>query len=181
MTHKFTPGEYKTRDGRKAVVLCDDAPGDTPLKGYIVIDDGGDSFARGWTVSGGTWSFENFKSSMDLMPPVTEPEQVVRWAYLWDVDGRAEPRMAMTATNPVEPWGIGLSGHKCIARTRVVLTPGVFEDEATPDPYTRGWNEAIDSAIAALTRAWATSYAATKIQLHNSVVGDIRVLKRSAP
>lgn len=37
--HKFTVGKYKTRDGRDAVVLMDDATGTYPLVGYVVWPD----------------------------------------------------------------------------------------------------------------------------------------------
>ena len=33
----YTVGRYTTRDGRTAVVLCDDAPGITPLIGYVIV------------------------------------------------------------------------------------------------------------------------------------------------
>lgn len=64
MTFKFTPGTYLTRDGRKAVVLCDDAPGAYPLKGYIRCGDGG--WAADWTCGG-----RHVRDTADLMPPVT--------------------------------------------------------------------------------------------------------------
>lgn len=64
---KFTPGEYKTRDGRKAVVLCDDAPGFEPLVGYIVHDCG--AIALSW-YDGGRY-IEGRETENDIMPPGT--------------------------------------------------------------------------------------------------------------
>jgi len=71
-----------------------------------------------------------FLNPSDLMPP--EPEQVARWVHLWcdnEITINKEPKQ-----------GRGM----VIARTRVVLTPGQFDD----DPYTKGWNEALEAAIA---------------------------------
>jgi hypothetical protein len=132
MTYKFTPGEYLTRDGRKAVVLCDDAPGMYPLIGYVLMRQG-DAAANTWAHDG-AGVFVGTKMN-DLMPPVTEPEQVVRWVHLWSDND--------ITINRESKQGRGM----VIARARVVLTPGVFDDEATPDPYTRGWNDALDSVI----------------------------------
>ena len=135
MTYKITPGEYLTRDGRKAVVLCDDAPGEMSLIGYVV--QGKNGYPASWDNSGGR--FQAHTDPADLMPPVTEPEQVVRWVELYqDDNGNFWAKADKVTARPLYA--------NIVARTRVVLTPGVFEDEATPDPYTRGWNEALEAA-----------------------------------
>lgn len=77
-----------------------------------------------------------FLNTSDLVCPVTEPEQVVRWVNLYEEN--------LTSTHYV--FGQSL-GNDAIARTRVVLTPGVFEDENTPSEYDRGWNEALEAAV----------------------------------
>jgi len=66
MTYQFKPGMYKTRDGRDARVLCDDAPGDWPLVGYVGIDEG--YFCYSWTHSGHSTS-DKTKHQYGLMPP----------------------------------------------------------------------------------------------------------------
>ena len=51
-------GEYLTRDGQRAVVLCTDAPGLCPVVGYLVssVDCGGDALTvihpRSWCGNG---------------------------------------------------------------------------------------------------------------------------------
>jgi len=66
MTYQFKPGMYKTRDGRDARVLCDDAPGDFALIGYITLQGG--YFCCSWTHSGDSTS-DKTKHPYDLMPP----------------------------------------------------------------------------------------------------------------
>ena len=133
---KFKPGTYLTRDGRKAVVLCDDAPGNTPLKGYIVSERGNESAGNGWTTNGHMWPGGG-SSSSDLLPPVPEQQEVVRWVTLWKDDD-----ITITEQPPVS----GQRHFLAEARTRVVLTPGRFDTEDSPSEYDRGWNEAIDAA-----------------------------------
>lgn len=142
MTHVFTKGEYTTRDGRKAVVLCDDAPGSWPLVGYVTAL-GVNSAPASWRPTG-EHDGPPRQNPSDLMPPKpAEPEQVVRWMYLWNngqvtfQEGDVGPLMA----------GFNSGGIIMTARTRVVLTPGKFDDENTPDPYTQGWNEALTAAL----------------------------------
>lgn len=154
MKHIFKPGRYKTRDGREAVVLCDDAPGDWPLIGYIVAR--GEAAHCSWTASGLATKWPG--SPSDLIPPA--PEQVVRFVSLY-ADGYTGLRYDATCAH---------SHGNAIASARVVLTPGVFEDENTPSEYDRGWNDAIDAAKGAvMERGWAP------------VIDIIRTLKRSAP
>lgn len=102
-----------------------------------------------------------FLNPSDLMPP--EPEQVVRWVHLWD-DG--------DLTTDTE---MGAHFRGVIARARVVLKPGQFDDENTPDPYTKGWNEALEAASNALNDA--VMYERDRTEAGQA----IRVLKRSAP
>ncbi len=132
MTHVFKPGEYKTRDGRKAVVLCDDAPGQDALVGYL-LSKGDRVEATTWLSTGRYFGDEQHPN--DLMPP--EPEQVVRWVVLWNDSGVTLERSAP----PI------LAGRK--ACTRVVLTPGRFDDENTPSE----WDRAIDAALKAAADA----------------------------
>src|SRR5688572_25008531 len=82
--HTFSPGEYKTRDGRKAVVLHVLAnPGSTdPLIGYTV-DFCGREQAESWQ-GNGRYSPAT-ESRRDLMPP--PPPRVERWGTVHVEDG----------------------------------------------------------------------------------------------
>lgn len=62
------PGYYKTRDGRKARVLCVDAPGNYPCVGYIV--ENGNVATVSWLADG---SFRYY-DGLDLIEPWTEPK-----------------------------------------------------------------------------------------------------------
>lgn len=73
---KFTPGEYKTRDGRKAVVLCDDAPGFDPLIGYVVVADDM-AHPVSWRV-GGRY-IEECEMPEDLIPPEAPSDYDKGW------------------------------------------------------------------------------------------------------
>jgi hypothetical protein len=87
--HKFTVGKYKTRNGRDAVVLMDDATGTYPLVGYVVWPDGKKEMH--------TWRDDGMFNGRpgdraDLMPPAKlrpwRPEEVPLGA--WVKDKRAE-------------------------------------------------------------------------------------------
>jgi hypothetical protein len=133
---KFVPGNYLTRDGRKAVVLCDDAPGHWPLIGYIRTRSNSDYLTWEWLANGKRHD-RGDTGPEDLIPPVQEQGEVVRWVTLWK-DGD----ITVTEQPPV-------SGQRHVlaeARTRVVLTPGRFDIEDSPSEYDRGWNEALDKA-----------------------------------
>lgn len=94
-----------------------------------------------------------------------EPEQVERWVHLWH-DG-----VATADAFKREPQNAG----RVIARARVVLTPGVIENESTPDPYTRGWNDALDAAEANFAeKGWGGNPPGWPVQF-------VRALKRSTP
>lgn len=96
-----------------------------------------------------------FLNPSDLMPP----EQVVRWVHLWcdnDITINKEPKQ-----------GQGM----VIARARVVLKPGQFDDET--DPYTKGWDDAIEAASNEMVKIGATD--------GGRIIAPIRALKRSAP
>lgn len=151
----FKPGKYKTRDGRDAVVLCDDAPGIAPLVGYVVQPDGEDCSSRNWTRSG---RISYREQGLDLMPP--EPEQVVTWCVLWK-DGSFGLKES--------PYETGINmADACV---RVVLKPGQFDDET--DPYTKGWNDAIEAASNEMVKIGATD--------GGRIIAPIRALKKSAP
>lgn len=135
MTFKFTPGKYKTRDGKDAVVLCDDAPGRWPLKGYIAITD--DSVSYSWMRSGRI--IEKHDDGADLMPP--EPEQEPKTLFV-TMDDAGNCLFQQTRFGEH-----AITGLPSVACTRVVLTPGRFDDENTPDDYTKGWNDALDMVI----------------------------------
>jgi hypothetical protein len=119
MTHEFKPGDKALLDGREVTVI-----GVTSDGRYAWERDNGDAcgFAR------------------DLLPPAPpEPEKVVRWVNLYRMrDGRLLPGCLQSSISDAKS-----SGSEVIARSRLTLTPGVFEDENTPDPYTKGWNEAL--------------------------------------
>ena len=71
-------------------------------------------------------------------PGKDAPETVVRWVNLYqDEDGSFWACVDVLSTNPIF--------SERVARTRVVLTPGQFD----ADPYTRGWNEALDAVAGA--------------------------------
>lgn len=160
MTYKFTPGEYLTRDGRKAVVLCDDAPGEYPLVGYTVIPEIG-STAESWLPNGCCYSGD--PDDDDLVAPVTEPEQVTKWVNL-DSAGN----VIFSNKGPDE---YTITENVAVARTRVVLTPGMFEDESTPSE----WDQAIEAARNALIE-WAAKPIDPR-----SAAGVVSALKRGKP
>lgn len=181
MTYKFTPGEYKTRDGRKAVVLADDAPGDCPLVGYYLHKDGHSS-ASSWGRDG-IWVQGCPGEPQDLMPPVTEPEQVVRWVNLYTrpfvghmVSGQQfyVSREAASANQNALGAGFTYAGS-----CRVSINPSgdfcgaVIHDENTPSEYDRGWNEALEAAEA--------KFVAAGFEDDGLVIPHVRALKRSAP
>jgi hypothetical protein len=63
------PGFYKTRDGRKARVLCVDAPGKFPCVGYVPT--GGVTVPFSWEVNG----FTGLKGHCaEIVAPWTEPK-----------------------------------------------------------------------------------------------------------
>ncbi len=64
----ITVGYWETRDGRKARVLCTDAPGRCPVKGYIETAEG-ESGAMSWALNG-EW----------LSPSSTGADLIRQWA-----------------------------------------------------------------------------------------------------
>jgi len=66
-------GYYKTRDGRKARVICTDAPGGAPVVGYIIGEtSSGYVNIRKWCV-GGEYYSTGSKSDHDLIAEWVEP------------------------------------------------------------------------------------------------------------
>lgn len=59
------PGEYRLRDGGKAIVLCVDAPGSYPLVGYFLY--GTDSESSSWTEFGIFQCEYEDESGMDIV------------------------------------------------------------------------------------------------------------------
>lgn len=85
MTNKFRitkTGEYRTRDGRKAVVLCTDAPDNNqPIVGYIISEYG--SLATSWAEDGDYGSYDDYEvigRQRDIISEWVEPE-VIRESY----------------------------------------------------------------------------------------------------
>jgi hypothetical protein len=121
----LAPGTYKIRDGRKAVVLCSDAPGSWPIKGYVVHDSDG-STARGWSRTGTVDSNPLQQNDHDLIGPWAEPKPPLTvtkdlWLMLWS-DGA----IITTDREPLR----GRSGALeiiAIRRMRVTMTEGEFE------------------------------------------------------
>jgi len=70
---EIKPGYYKTRDGRKARVLCVDAPGDFPCVGYVLEFDNLDISVKSWHKNGVFNSSQGTLKS-DLIEPWTEPK-----------------------------------------------------------------------------------------------------------
>lgn len=68
--HVISVGFWKTRDGRKACVLCVDAPGCKPAKGYV-ISGNGESYSCGWFLTG-RYNFSE-QCPQDLMEPWRDP------------------------------------------------------------------------------------------------------------
>lgn len=152
----FVPGEYVTRDGRKAVVLCDDAPGGRPLIGYVDYDDASQPYA--WAADGLSY-MRNVITGHDLVAPETEPEQVVRWATLY-------PSGTVHIAERPGP------APDSVARARVVLTPGRFADENTPSE----WDQAIDACIKRLEH-WPTPITADQY-IKSECIGILSDMKR---
>jgi len=171
--YTFTPGEYLTRDGRKAVVLCTDAPGGFPLIGFIPSIKGNDVvIPMAWdekgSVSGGLGG-----EGVDLMPPApAAPEAVVRWVnHYHGKDGRAH----LTLKEAVRGSRDFNGNEAAIARTRVTFTPGQFDTDDTPSE----WDQAIDEAVRILTRVWAAaSDADFPSRTAGNLTADLRALKR---
>lgn len=63
-------GTYRTRGGRKAVVLCNDAPGDWPVIGYVV-SPANVAHPRGWKIDGR--QFYSLEQADDLLCPMQSP------------------------------------------------------------------------------------------------------------
>jgi len=78
MTFKFVPGEYKTRDGRRAVVLSDQYTihSGESLVGLVFYDTG-PSYVRCW-FRNGYINPPPVENSNDLMPPCQE-----RWVNVY--------------------------------------------------------------------------------------------------
>lgn len=112
-----------------------------------------------------------FLNPPDLMPP--EPEQVVRWVYLWS----GGETTTNSGDKPCFYRGYTLGDNALVARARVVLKPGQFDDET--DPYTKGWNEALDAACSRFGD-WPTPGSVNQ-SVKDECIGLIRALKRSAP
>lgn len=120
---EFKPGDTAILDGREVTVI-----GVTSDGRYAWERDGGGAcgFAR------------------DLLPSAPpEPETVVAWVNLF----RYGKRTVAVGYESLNAAVIGSIGNNTIARARVVLTPGVFEDENTPSEFDRGWNAALEPAI----------------------------------
>lgn len=66
----ITPGFWKTHNGRKARVLCTDAPGNYPVIGYIENAAGGSTLCS-WNLGG--LNCINDYSTNDLVEPWTSP------------------------------------------------------------------------------------------------------------
>lgn len=63
---KIEPGFWKTRDGRKARVLCTDAPSLYPVRGYV-LSAIGDCYTESWKLDGAANSEE--RDDRDLIEP----------------------------------------------------------------------------------------------------------------
>jgi hypothetical protein len=86
---KIEPGYYKCRDGRRARVLCTDAPGRFPVVGLIEIGD--EANCERWRLDGSWASAEGHGGFRDLLAPWTEPKTVTVTPWLWLYkNGRAE-------------------------------------------------------------------------------------------
>lgn len=73
---KIEPGLYLTRDGRKARVLCVDAPGKQPVVGFTLITD--TEVSTGTWGLDGSWSETGNLASADLISPWID-SPVVDW------------------------------------------------------------------------------------------------------
>ena len=72
----ITVGYWETRDGCRARVLCTDAPGEFPAKGYI--ENGkGESFVMAWTIDGKTFAKGGAPSQL-VRPWIDRP--VIDWS-----------------------------------------------------------------------------------------------------
>ena len=66
----MTPGDYRTRSGHKARVLCNDAPGPFPCVGYWT-NDRGEVTPEIWTISG-NWASYMDGTEWDIIGPWEE-------------------------------------------------------------------------------------------------------------
>ena len=95
---EFKAGEYKTRDGNKAVVVFEiprphPSFGSYPLVGYYIDEDGYSMHER-WEGDGGSL----YHTSNDLMPNKRKIEQ---WIFSW-----ASPERACVSVNDSEEGAI---------------------------------------------------------------------------
>jgi len=168
--YTFTPGEYLTRDGHKAVVLCTDAPGEFPLKGYVVTGVNA-SWRQGWG-SGGDSSETTL---YDLMPPApAAPEAVVRWVATLD---QASSDMVgfsgcMRKTLPSLISELKAAGCTATSIRRVEFPPGQYDTEDTPSER----NQTIDAAIEALRSS--DYFARLNVWMQESLEGALLALKQ---
>jgi hypothetical protein len=76
---KFEVGKaYRTRQGGKGVVLCTDAPGLWPLKGYVMAEGGEESNPFEWRTGGVEFSVEDERPN-DLVSIWEEPVSGEAW------------------------------------------------------------------------------------------------------
>lgn len=85
---KIEPGYYRCRDGRRACVLCVDAPDSRyPIVGYVLLqsDTGPVIIAKTWTIEG-RHIRDQEKGIEDLIEPWREPKTTTKevWVWLWD-------------------------------------------------------------------------------------------------
>lgn len=118
MTLEIAVGYWKTRDGRKARVLCTDAPGLYLVVGYIFIDSLADHEEFKWA-AGGSANACRSPSPSDLLGPWVEPKTAARdiWVWLW-----------CNGNTTVAPYGSprdpAIIGAK---KVTVTVTEGVWE------------------------------------------------------
>lgn len=75
MTDTFDPTKpCRTRDGREVRILCTDAPGERPIIGYMILNDG--QIAVNTWLSGGHFMKFGQLVGIDL---INTAERVTRW------------------------------------------------------------------------------------------------------
>lgn len=79
-------GEYRTKDGRKAVVLCTDAPCDAfPVVGYYVNKNGLKTSSDSWMNNGKAFEGSD-EDKDDIISEWKEPEVYEYWRPYYKVE-----------------------------------------------------------------------------------------------
>lgn len=89
----ISPGNYILRNGWKARMLCDDAPGPYPVVGYLLIPSIEGVCVYKWAKDGAAPSLDGTSSQIDILHADYEPDwaNAPDWAQWFAVDSQGWP------------------------------------------------------------------------------------------